>query len=283
MIDKGAPLPWVEAQDLPRRGAGENEKGAPREIYTFQPPQKPPDPTTTASRSHIVICIHLDKKRDIFNTPLHTRKTNIDAASDKKYISEATTERAGLGPCGSGTGQSVRLTLDAARRKGLPQSYRAFGRIQPQNSLTGHRPKATTKYYTKQTHKRTQKISGITHALLCCACLDAVMYPMRTHAPPTDIHPTREIPHPNSTADPQENKNLGRYVNTRKNNKAAANHEDLGTQPKDRKLQQPHGTLTGGGATKPQEGREQTLDQRNPSRTRGTNKHEKAEEHKATT
>jgi hypothetical protein len=38
----------------------------------------------------------------------------------------------------------------------LPQSYKAFGCIQPQNSLRGQRPKATIKN-TKQTHYLTQK------------------------------------------------------------------------------------------------------------------------------
>ncbi len=54
-------------------------------------------------------------------------------------------------------------------------------------------------------------------------------------------------------------------------------------QLNDRKLQRPHGTHTGGEVTKPQEGREHTMDQRNPSRIRGTSRHGKAEEHRATT
>ena len=73
MIDKCAPLPWVEVQDLPRRGARENEKGEPGEILTPQPPQKTPDPTTTASRNHTVICQHLEKNK-IYSTQHFTQR-----------------------------------------------------------------------------------------------------------------------------------------------------------------------------------------------------------------
>ncbi len=56
---KRAPLPWVKAQDHTRRGVGENENGAPIVVLSTQTPHNPPDTTTTASRSHTVICPHL--------------------------------------------------------------------------------------------------------------------------------------------------------------------------------------------------------------------------------
>ncbi len=62
MIDTRAPLPWVEAQDQPRRGAEENEKGAHGAELSSQTPHKPPDTTTTASRILAVICPHPGKK-----------------------------------------------------------------------------------------------------------------------------------------------------------------------------------------------------------------------------
>ena len=135
MIEKRASLPWVEAQDRPRRGAREIEKGAPGAVLSKQPHQKPPDTTTTTTRNNTVICPHLGQKYDTFNTPFHTTNTTATTAFDKKHKSEVTTEIVGLAPSGAGLRQSVRLTLDAARRKGLPQPYRAFGRIQPSTSL----------------------------------------------------------------------------------------------------------------------------------------------------
>jgi hypothetical protein len=55
MIDKRAPLPWVEAQDQPRRGAGENENGARGAVLSSQPPQKAPDTTVRGHNSFSVI------------------------------------------------------------------------------------------------------------------------------------------------------------------------------------------------------------------------------------
>jgi len=127
MIDKRARLPWVEAQDQPRRGAGENENGAPGAVLSHKPPRKTPDTTTMASRNNIVICPHLGKKHDTFNTSNHTRNTTTTTVSNKNHKSEVTTESAGLAPCGACLRQSVRLNLDAARQKGLSTSYRASG------------------------------------------------------------------------------------------------------------------------------------------------------------
>ncbi len=59
MIDKRALLAWVEAQDQPRRGARENENGAPGVVLSTQTPHNPLETTTTASRNHTVICPHL--------------------------------------------------------------------------------------------------------------------------------------------------------------------------------------------------------------------------------
>ncbi len=81
-------------------------------------------------------------------------------------MSEETKESAELAPRGAGLGQSVRLTLDAARWKGSPQTYRALGLIQPFNSPRGQRLKATIKYNSAQKHNSTQKITRVTHALL---------------------------------------------------------------------------------------------------------------------
>jgi hypothetical protein len=159
MIDKRAPLPWVEAHDQPRIGDGENENGAPGAVLSSQPPQKTPDTTTQASRNNTVICPHLGEKHDTFNITYHTRNTATTTASDKKHKSEVITESARLAPSGAGLRQSARLTLDAARRKGPPQSYRALGRIQPQNSLRGQRSEDTPKYYTDQTQHSSKKNS----------------------------------------------------------------------------------------------------------------------------
>ncbi len=62
MIDKRAPLPWVEAQDQPRRGRKEIENGAHGAVLSKQTPQKPRDTTTAASRNHTVICPHPGEK-----------------------------------------------------------------------------------------------------------------------------------------------------------------------------------------------------------------------------
>jgi hypothetical protein len=223
MIDKRAPLSWVEAQDQPRRGAGENENGAPSAILSTQPPQKPPDTTTTASRNNTVICPHLGKKHDTFNTTYHTKNNTATTASDKKHKSEVTTESAGLAPSGAGLRHSVRLTLDAARRKGLPQPYRALGRIRPQISPWGQRPKATNQYYTERTQHSSKRIPRIIHALLCCACLNNVLNTLRTHAPSSDKHSTREIQNPHSacTGDSQEGIKLFGYKKPRQDDNVA--------------------------------------------------------------
>ena len=142
MIDNRAPLPWVEAQDRPRRGAREIEKGAPGATVSIQPHQKPPDTIPKASRNNTESRTHIGNIRDTFSTTFYNKNTTTTTASDNNHMSEVTTESAGLAPCGASLGQSVRLTLDAARRKGSPQTYRASRRIQPQNSLRGQRPKA---------------------------------------------------------------------------------------------------------------------------------------------
>jgi hypothetical protein len=144
MIDKRAPLPWVEAQDQPRRGAGENENGGHGAVLSTQTPHKPPDTTTTVSRNHAVICPHPGKKHGTFNTAYHTRNTTTNTTFDKSHMSKVTTKSAGLARRGAGPMHSVRLTLDAARRKGSPQTYRALGRIQRLNSLRGQRPNKAT-------------------------------------------------------------------------------------------------------------------------------------------
>ena len=137
MIEKSDPLPWVEAQDRPHRGVRDIEKGAPGAVFSTQPHHKPPDTTTTASRNNTVICPHLGKIYDTFNAQFYTKNTITHAASNKNHKAEATTESAGLALRSAGLGQSVWLTLDAARRKGSPQSDRDLGRIRLQNSLKG--------------------------------------------------------------------------------------------------------------------------------------------------
>ena len=44
-------------------------------------------------------------------------------------------------------------------------------------------------YYTAEKHYSTQKITIVTHALLCCACLSAEMNLPCTHVPPTPKPP----------------------------------------------------------------------------------------------
>ncbi len=127
MIDKRAPLPWIEAQDKPRRGAKENENGAPGAELSTSHSQKTSDNTTPTSRILTVICPHPGKQVDTFNTQLHTDNTITHTASDRIHQSEATTERPGPAPCGACQRKSASLILNAARRKGSPQSYRAFG------------------------------------------------------------------------------------------------------------------------------------------------------------
>ena len=66
MLEKRALLLWVEAHDLPRRGARDIEKGASGTVFSTHPHQKPPDTTTTASRNNTVISPHLGKIYDTF-------------------------------------------------------------------------------------------------------------------------------------------------------------------------------------------------------------------------
>ena len=91
MINKRAPLPWFEAQNQPRRGAGENENIAHGAVLSYKILQKKPDTTTTATRNHAVICPHPGKKRDTLNTKFHTKNTTTNTASDKNHQSEVTT------------------------------------------------------------------------------------------------------------------------------------------------------------------------------------------------
>ncbi len=49
IIDKRAPLPWVEAQDQPRKGAEENKNGAPgAELSPLHTHEAPKNITTTS-------------------------------------------------------------------------------------------------------------------------------------------------------------------------------------------------------------------------------------------
>ena len=120
MIDKRAPLPWVEAQDQPCRGTQENENGAPIAKLSTPPPQKAPNTTTIASRNLTVIYPHLGKKVDTLNRSFSTKSTTETTASDKIRQSKATTERPGQAPRSASLRQSMHRILDAARRMGLP-------------------------------------------------------------------------------------------------------------------------------------------------------------------
>ena len=143
MIDKHAPLFWVEAQDQPRRGAKENENGAPNAELSSPNPCKAPETITTVSRNLAVICPHPGEKVDTHNSPHHTKCTTITIAYDRIHQPEVTTKRPGHAPRGASLRMSVHLTLDAARRKGSPQTYRAFGRIRPLIPSRDNRPTYT--------------------------------------------------------------------------------------------------------------------------------------------
>ncbi len=75
MIDKRAPLPWVEAEDQPRRGAEENENGALGAELSSQTPRTPHDTTATASQILTVICPHPGEKRATYKRSHHTTST----------------------------------------------------------------------------------------------------------------------------------------------------------------------------------------------------------------
>jgi hypothetical protein len=87
MIEKRAPLPWVEAHDQPRRGAEENENGAPGAELSSQTLHKPPYTITTTSRILTVICLHPGKKVDTFNTRFQINNTTKHNASDRIHKS----------------------------------------------------------------------------------------------------------------------------------------------------------------------------------------------------
>jgi hypothetical protein len=120
MIDKSAPLTWVEAQDQHRTCATENENGAPGAELSSQTHHKTPDTSTTTTRIRTVICSHPGIKVDTINTQFHTNNTIIHTAFDRFQHLEATKERPGPAPYGAGQRKSTPLTLDAARRKGSP-------------------------------------------------------------------------------------------------------------------------------------------------------------------
>jgi hypothetical protein len=149
MIDKHAPLFWVEAHDQPRRGAKENENGAPNAELSSPNPCKAPETITTVSRNLAVICPHPGEKVDTHNSPYHTKCITLKTAFDRIHQSEVTRERPGLAPRGASMRLSVHLNLDAARRKGSPRTNKAFGRIRPLKPLRGIRPIATQKTYDK--------------------------------------------------------------------------------------------------------------------------------------
>ena len=167
MTDKRALLPWVEAQDQPRRGGEENENGALGAELSTPHSQKAPDNTTTASRILNVICPHPGKKVDTFNTQLHTDNNITRTAYDRIYQPEATTERPGPAPCGASQRKSASLTLDAARRKGSPQSYRAFGHKRPLNQRpieTKNNYKTKKKLVDSPKHTELSAPSCVAHA-----------------------------------------------------------------------------------------------------------------------
>jgi hypothetical protein len=150
-----------------------------------------------------LICPHLEKKYDTFNTPNHTRNTTKPTAYDKIHQSEVTIESVGLAPKSASLRKSVQLTLDAARRTGSHQTYRAFGRIKPINLPRGQRSIATTNNKTTQKLHRVPKNIRATRALLCL-CLYIVLKFACIHDPPTEQYPSREIPLPHlaGTIDP---------------------------------------------------------------------------------
>ena len=218
MIDKRAPIPWVEAQDQPRRGVKENENGALSAELSSQTPRTPPNTTTTASRILTVICLHPGKKHATYKRPHHTTGTQFTTAFDGIILSEVTKERPGPTPRSAGQRQSAKLTLDAARRKGLPQTYRVFGRTRLLKPSRGQRPIATKNKIKTQKSERASKQSRIIRAQLCYACLHTILTSTCTHNPDTEIHPPRDspLPHHFNTLDPQERHQLGKPTENRK-------------------------------------------------------------------
>ena len=152
MIDKRAPLPWVEGQHQPHRGAKENENGALGAELSPPHSYKTTETITTISRNLTVICLHRGEKVNKRNSAYHTKSTIKNTSSDRIQKSEATIERPGTAPSGAGLRKSVQLTLDAARRKKLPQTYRAFGRKRPLIPSRGTRRTAK-----KKTPRQKQK------------------------------------------------------------------------------------------------------------------------------
>ena len=61
MIGITAPLPWVEAQDPPCKGAEENRKRATTSMLSDFRPQKPQESNTTARRNTPVIYFHKNR------------------------------------------------------------------------------------------------------------------------------------------------------------------------------------------------------------------------------
>ena len=129
--------------------------GAASSELSAQPQRILPDNNTTSSRILAVICPHLGNKVDTHKRPHHTTITHFTTASDGILLSEAATERPGLAPRSAGQRQSVPLTLDTVRRKGLPQTYEAFGRIQPMKPSRGQRSRDTKINITTHKPERT--------------------------------------------------------------------------------------------------------------------------------
>ncbi len=186
---------------------------------SYQLPQKPPDTTTTASRNHTVICPHPGKKHNIFNTTFHTKNTTTNNVFCTKTAIQKQPQRA------PGLRLTARAWDIAYGSLSTPQGGRARPSLTKPSGASNLRIlygandlKPQKNYYTAQKHYSTQKITRVTHALLCCACMSTVLNLPCTHVTPTGKYPTRELPNPHPKSPPCRHRRLTGRRKTRQIN-----------------------------------------------------------------
>jgi hypothetical protein len=155
---------------------------------------------------------------------------------------------------------SVHRTLDAARRKGLPQTYRVFGRIRPLKPARVKRPQTTQ--HKKSTNKTIYAPPNcpFSRALLSCACMYIVITPTCTHDSITEeTCPVYKTPlfHHDASTNPHEARKIVDMTEKRREDSAEAPHGvtvTLATKP--RRAQQNHQEISLLHIRHPQEGEE---------------------------
>jgi hypothetical protein len=174
MIENSAPLPWVEAQDQPRKSAEENRKRAKTSLLSDFQPQKTQDSNTMTTRNTSVIYFRKNRPAQNSQRP-HTRENGTSSpAFDKKTPVKSNQRETRASARQGGLAAACRTNSRRRKAKGLAPN---LCNKEHMKSLTGQTTYAIKKHINtyKKPPFKSPTCLALT-ALLCTATLFASLF-----------------------------------------------------------------------------------------------------------